>query len=201
MSDFRVLLDVGRELRRVLLEGFQVGDAVTDKVSSDTHISLDSPAGLKEANDKDALLSLYLYQVRPNSHVNNVPWIPSGPRDQRHPPLGLDLSYLLTPVSTKAEDNLVLLGRAVQILAAHTTLRAGFLRSDLGTRSAEARLTLNPVSLEEMTRIWSAFSQPYRLSVCYQVQLVAIDTLRPPEEAPEVVESLVDVRQIVGAAP
>ena len=56
---------------------------------------------------------------------------------------------------------------------------------------------INPVTLEELTRIWNAFSQPYRLSVCYKVQVVSIDSARAPQQGPPVTERLLDVHQIV----
>jgi hypothetical protein len=31
-------------------------------------------------------------------------------------------------------------------------------------------------SLEELTRIWNALSQPFRLSVCYEVRIVLVDS-------------------------
>lgn len=85
----------------------------------------------------------------------------------------------------------------MQVLAAAPIIRANFLDSQLRPESPEVRLTLNSLNLEEMTRIWNAFNQPYRLSVCYQVQVVSIDSIRLPEDGPAVTEQLVDVHQIV----
>jgi len=198
MSDYQVLQDISLHLRRVLLDGLQGDDPVGSQFTAETNISLDSPSRIADGsapNAAQALLSLYLYQVTPNSHLNNRSLISSGPGQQLYPPLTLDLSYLLTPISNSPEDNLVILGRAMQILAAQPNLRAGFLDSALHPSPPAARLTLNPVSLEELTRIWNAFSEAYRLSVCYRIQGVSIDSAETPEEAPPVVERLLDVRQ------
>ncbi len=201
MSDHRVLLEVGLHLRALLFGYLRTNDALTTRFTSEVDISLDSPANLAGDNTPgaaNALLSLYLYQVMPNPHVNNVGYLPDEGGTQRFPPLGLNLSYLLTPLSASAEDCLLTLGHAMQILAAHAVTRAGFLESALHPRTPELKLTVNPMSLEELTRIWNAFNLPYRLSVCYQVQFVAIDSLRQPRSDTPVTERLLDVHQVTG---
>jgi hypothetical protein len=92
----------------------------------------------------------------------------------------------------------------MQILAANPTLSGDFLSSRLQPSRGEARLTLHPIDSEERSRIWSAFTKPYRLSVCYKLQNISIDSEREPESGPPVVESLVDVRAVAssgGGAP
>ena len=37
---------------------------------------------------------------------------------------------------------------------------------------------LNPVSLEETARVWQALEMSYRLSVCYVVRVVLVDSTR-----------------------
>ena len=44
------------------------------------------------------------------------------------------------------------------------------------------RLSLEPHSLEELTRVWDALKEPYQLSVSYHVQVVEIDSDREPLE-------------------
>ena len=49
------------------------------------------------------------------------------------------------------------------------------------------RLTLNPITMEDMTRIWSVFPDtPYEISVTYLVTPVAIESARQTETAPVV---------------
>lgn len=202
MSDYQALQDMSLYLRQLLLEGLRGNDAVGSRFTSENNISLDSPARIADnsaPNASQALLSLYLYQVVPNAHTNNRSLIRTGAGQQDYPPLSLDLFYLLTPLSNAPEHNLVILGRSMQILAANPVIRAEFLNSLLRPNPPEARVTINPVTLEELTRIWNAFNEAYRLSVCYQVQVVSIDSTRPPEDGAPVAERLLDVRQITGA--
>ncbi|MCH8988045.1 MAG: DUF4255 domain-containing protein [Chloroflexi bacterium] len=194
MSDYRILQDISLHIRGLLFDGLAGDDEVGGSFTSENNISLASPADLADGNS-DVLVSLYLYQVLPNAHMNNQNLIPIGNDQQQYPPVSLDLSYLLTPMGASPEEDLVILGHSVQILAANSIVRANFLDSDFRTSRPEIRITANPVNLEELTRIWSAFNEPYRLSVCYQVQAVAVDSSRTPLEERAVLESLIDVHQ------
>jgi hypothetical protein len=42
----------------------------------------------------------------------------------------------------------------------------------------ELRIVLCRLTLEELTRVWHALREPYRLSVCYQVRVVQIESRR-----------------------
>ena len=45
---------------------------------------------------------------------------------------------------------------------------------------------LNPVSLEELTRVWQALEIPYRLSVCYIARVAIVDSQQEQYFAPVV---------------
>jgi len=207
MSTLQVLQDISLYLRRLLVDHLSRSEALSEQLrglfGTPTGVSLDSPARLKgpaDSNDFTAAISLYLLQATPNGQLNNQPLIAAGPGRQFYPPLYLDLRYLLTPLLKAPEDNLLVMGAVLQIMAASPVIRQNFLRCQPPAGAPEVRVTLAPVTLEEITRIWGAFSQPYRLSMCYDVRSVAIDSLRGPEEGPPVVERLVDVHQIVAEA-
>lgn len=198
MSDHRVIEQLSLHLQGLLFEGLSGAGDVAEDFTAPANISLDSPAEILDDDNGGGLpvlLSLYLYQVIPNGHLKNQPLIRAGAGEQRYPPLMLDLYYLLTPLAGTPTDDLAILGRAMQILEAHPTVRAAFLDSELRPRSPELRLGINPVSLEELTRIWNAFNQPYQLSVCYKAQFVAIDSARQPQTGAPVVEGVFDVHQ------
>ncbi len=200
VSDFRVLQDISLILRQILFEGMNGTEELGNRFTSHSNISLDSPAALDESNgaaSSQVLLSLYLYQVLPDPHLNNRPLTANGSGQQHYPPLSLHLSYLLTPMSTSAEENLLIMGRSLQVLAAYPVRGANFLDSLLRPARPEMRITLNPLNLEEVTRLWNTFNRPYRLSACYEVHGVSIDSLRHPVEEEPVETSLVDVHQIM----
>ncbi len=198
MSDFRVIREVTLRLRALLFDGLTGANGLAADFSAITSISLDSPAEILDNGNTEntVLLSLYLYQVVPNAYLKNYPLTQHGPGEQRFPPLQVDLHYLLTPLAGTAAEDHEILGRAMQILEASATLRGAYLDSDLRPGRPEARLTFNPVTLEELTRIWNAFNQPHHLSVCYRVQGVAIDSARQPQQGPAVREGIIDVHLV-----
>ncbi len=106
MSDYRVLQDISLHLRGLLFDGLTGDDEVGSSFTSESNISLASPAALSEGN-ADVVVSLYLYQVLPNPHLNNRALIPIGNDRQQFPPASLDLFYLLTPMSASPEEDLV----------------------------------------------------------------------------------------------
>jgi hypothetical protein len=70
-------------------------------------------------------------------------------------------------------------------------LQGSLLRSDdpsTGlTQDSVLRITLTPISMEDMTRIWSVFPDtPYEISVTYLVTPVAIESARTEQSAPVV---------------
>lgn len=200
MSDFRLLQTLGLRLRNLLFNGMQQDADLASRFTSENTITLDAPLSSNNGggNAQSPLLSLYLYRVAPDPHLNNVPHVRTVNNNQLHPPLSLILYYLLTPMESSPETNLVILGRAMQILAANTILQGNFLESDLKRQSPEATLIFDTMDMEEMTRLWSAFNEPYRLSAGYRLQGVSVDTLRTGETYEPVVERILDVNQIVG---
>ena len=193
MSTSQVLREISDRIRQLLVNGLDIDSS---------RISLGSPTQVGDGNGSDGeisdpLLSLYLYQLLPQGQLNNQTPIPNSRGDRPYPPLNLNLYYLLTPLENNPESSLLTLGSAMQVLAAAPMIQASFLESTLLPSPPEARLTLNPLPLEEVTRIWSAFNQPYRLSVCYKVQGVSMDSIRLPRSETPVQEPVLDVHQIL----
>src|SRR5437879_9197775 len=83
----------------------------------------------------------------------------------RKPPLTLDLYYLLTPLVGTPREQQIVLGKTMQVLYDRAILESPDLPGSLGDSGEEIRLILNPVSLEELTRVWQALEISYRLSV------------------------------------
>ena len=44
----------------------------------------------------------------------------------------------------------------------------------------QIKITLVPVSIDELSKIWATINQPYRLSVAYEVSLVELAPTVPP---------------------
>ena len=174
MSSYRILGQISRELRSLLWESFQEDAAIRQVVQDEERIVMLNPT--ETLNDDANRLSLWLYRVEENEFVKNQPPRRSngdnGNVALSAPPLSLDLSYLLTPVTGNPESDLHLLGKTLQIFYENSIVVLH--NRDEDTRE-ELKIILARISLEELTRIWEALHQPYRLSVCYTVRLARVD--------------------------
>jgi hypothetical protein len=130
-------------------------------------------------------LNLFLYQTALNGAWRNtdMPLRTGG----GHPPLALDLSYLLSAFSDSLDDHRShqLLGRAMRLLHDHALLgreeiKTALELSELHAQIDRIRIVPVPMSLEELSKLWTAFQTQYRLSAAYQVSVVLIESRRPP---------------------
>lgn len=166
MSD-TAIADVGDALITLLRENMGI--------PPDT-IMLISPGEIGP-ND-NVRLSLFLYQVIENPYMKNQEMQKIDSSYLKYPPLTLELYYMLTahPASgipdrterTKEEHGI--LGKAMRIIYDY---------SILAFSDYELRITLNPITLDDMTKIWTTFQdRPFRPSACYLVTPVSIDSTR-----------------------
>jgi hypothetical protein len=147
---------------------------------TDTEIQLRAPAGVADTTR----LTLFLYASIESPVLKNEGWRMASPTQLLAPPLTLDLYYLLTShprtTSDPTEDSLAahsLLAAAMRVLHVNASLSGVRLRGELAGSDQELHVTLNPVTVEDMTRLWEVFpNESYRLSVSYCVTPVRIDT-------------------------
>ena len=66
----------------------------------------------------------------------------------------------------------------MQVLYDRAILEGTDLVGSLANSGQELRVILNPVSLEETSRVWQALEMSYRLSVCYTVRVAIVDSTR-----------------------
>lgn len=176
MSDFSVVAEVSKELRRVLWQEFQQDALIQSLVDSEEDIVFTNPT--ETARQEASQLSIWLYQITENEFVKNQPMQRGDlPNQQRFPPLALNLYYLITPFAG-GQGDLLILGKTMQTLYDNAIL---VLRNVAMEIDEEIRIIFCRLSLEELTRIWEALQEPYRLSVCYHVSVARIDSLRTPE--------------------
>jgi hypothetical protein len=178
MAAFTVIADVGEALLAVLADEMQADPDVGPLIDSPDRLSLESPADLE--SDDTVRLSVYLYRISEDPFSKNRPAVGDGGKKLRKPPLALDLYYLVTPLLLKARDQQIVLGKAMQTLYDRPTLEGTDLppTSSLAKAGESVRVVLNPVSLEETTRVWQALEMSYRLSVCYVVRVALAESAR-----------------------
>jgi hypothetical protein len=176
MSSYKVILEVSRLLQGTLWNGFNGNNDLTQYVPNEEAIVLMNPAdAAAQANHR---VSLWLYQVQESEFLRNQPplRVPQHDDQIQFPPLVLNLYYLLTPSTNSVEGDQMVLGRSMQILNDNASL---LLQSteDPGT-AEELRISMCQRDLRELAEVWEALQQPYRLSVCYEMRLVRVDSTR-----------------------
>lgn len=161
----------------------------------------DVPDRIALASPKAAgtnLLTLFLYKVTENPDLKNRDGLivqqPTGAIRKHLPPLTLDAYYLLTAHAGEPPNLLEAhraLSRAMRVFYDNGILQGSLLRANEPstglTEASVLRVTLNPISMEDMTRIWSVFpDMPYELSVTYLVTPIEIESAREVTGAPVV---------------
>ena len=175
MSEYTVVADAGEALVRVLWEEMQNSAPVNALIDTEARISLLSPFELRE-NDS-VRQSLYLYRVVENPYVKNQVMQTGPGRLLRRNPLTVDLFYLVTPLLGTPREQQIVLGKVLQVFHDRAILQGPDV-GPLAIADEELRIVLNPVTLEETTRVWEALQMSYRLSICYAVRVVIVDSSR-----------------------
>ena len=164
----------------------------------DVDIVIASPADIPQELSKTAV-ALYLYSIIENPELKNESRLRVDHTQSRRSPLSLDLYYMLTvyPVVTQAiedqhDNNLDAhrtLSRAMRVLYDNGILVGGLLLGGLPDAEQALRVTLNPITVEDLTRIWSVFPEAsYRPSVCYLVTPVRVDSIDEADTEQRVVQ-------------
>lgn len=136
-------------------------------------------------------LNLFLYQtsVNPAWRNRDMP-LQAKPNEVAFPPLPLDLYYMITAYGLEDDDVTAhhVMGHAMSTLHDHCLLGAGEIRTaladnDLHLQVERIRITPQPVSVDELSKLWTTFQTQYRLSTCYEVGVVLIESTRPAKAA------------------
>ena len=76
-----------------------------------------------------------------------------------------------------------ILGEAMRVFYENSVIPQNYLEPDLKTAREEFRIVYNALDPEELSRLWTTFAQPFRLSVRYQISTVQLDK-SPAQEKP-----------------
>ncbi|WP_051309284.1 DUF4255 domain-containing protein [Desulfogranum japonicum] len=142
------------------------------------------------------LTYLFLYQVVPNAAIRNhqLPTRSSEGHLIQRPTVALDLHYLLAFYGNTELDAQMMLGAVARDLNASPVLTKQMIEdaasslyndfqkeSNLAESVEQVKFTPHPISLEELSKLWSIFFQtPYALSVAYQASVVLIEAEESP---------------------
>jgi hypothetical protein len=178
MSNALAIAAATATLRQILIHGLNISDV--------TVRPLDTARKGLASNQ----VNLFLYQTAVDAAWRNQD-MPRQirPGETGQPPLPVCLYYLITAYGegddeTKAHQ---LLGNAMSVLYDHPLLGADEIKqatqtdvpgSNLHEQIERVRITLQPIALEELSKLWTAFQTNYRLSAAYQVSVVLIESTR-----------------------
>ncbi len=163
------------------------------------------PFSSKDADPRkeEPRVNLFLYRVTENGYLQNQEIPGRGtPGAYGHPPLSLNLHYLVTAYGNKEVGGVAvppifddttahfLLGSAMRVLhdvpvvtEGLTTVRppsgSMVLHESLRDEFEQVKLTLEPLTLEDVTKVWTALALRYRLSAAYVINVVQIESRRP----------------------
>lgn len=150
----------------------------TELIPQPEQIGLSSPA-----DAGDLRLSLFLYNIRESGDIRMNQMINRGSGDLEYPPMSLELSYLLTAYS-KAEthfrsiDESLIIGKAMQTIHDNSVLRASYLQGSLAEKNEEVKLSLEPLDIDILLKLWNFPNVPYKLSFSFVVSPVLLDSTR-----------------------
>jgi len=163
------------------------GDPNPDPELADGFCSV-KPLDVARENEGKNQLNLFLYQMQANGTFRNMDYngsVHSGESGQQ--PLAINLFYVLTAYGKDANDIKAhrLLGRAMSILHDNSTIPRDALRTampacDVWQQIERVRVRPHGLSTDELSKLWTGFSKPYRLSVGYEVSVVLIESTKPP---------------------
>lgn len=204
MSSALAIAGVTAVLRDLLNDGL-INHNVSGLLGSTVTVSALPPDRVVPVNGTESTqLNLFLHQVTFNTGWRNHA-LPSrdGSGQQRlsNPPLALDLHYLLSAYSAEELGSEILLGYAMQLLhevpvldrKAITTaltpspsvdtnlppaLRA-LAECGLADQVEQIKLVPDPLSSEEMSKLWTAVQSHYRPSAAYVATVVLIESSKP----------------------
>ncbi|MGZ4734602.1 MAG: Pvc16 family protein [Acidimicrobiia bacterium] len=201
MSDFRAIGGVSATLQTLLSDRMELPDGVPA-----VPVTVGPPAFSSKDVDprkEDPRVNLFLYRVTENAYLQNQEIGGRGapPSAYGHPPLSLNLHYMLTTYGNAEMSGgngaslftdttaHFLLGSAMRVLHdvpvitdGVTTSRppsgSSVLHESLRDEFERVKLSLEPLTLEDITKVWAALALRYRLSAAYVVNVVQIESRR-----------------------
>ncbi len=182
-----------------------VSESLRNLLVGEMHLSPPVPVTVlaPDESSSNRRMNLFLYKVQENPAFKNVDWqVKRGsPGTLVPPPLSLNLFYLMTPYAPN--DGLTgnataheILGEAMRVFYENPIVPHDYLVEGLRDAREQLQIIQNTLDMEELARVWSTFTQPFRLSVLYEVSVVQLDML-PASERPmpkRVRQTGVDVR-------
>jgi hypothetical protein len=180
MSNSLAIAAVTTTLRNILARGIreELGSGI---------VTARPPDKARDSGDNSNQVNLFLYHTLPNAAWRNTDLHHRvKPGETGNSPLAINLYYLITAYGQDNEDTIShrLLGQAMRLLHDYTILnpddiRSALPESDLQNQIERVKITLLPLNLEDISKLWATFQTQYRISVAYEVSVLLIESNRP----------------------
>lgn len=209
MSDFLAVAGVSAVLKSILDDALSATDLSTALGVAPIVTAL-PPDRILSANGTEVpQINLFLYHVNTNPawRNNELPWYDSSGQRVRNAPLPLNLHYFLTTYGQGEFDSEILLGWAMQVLHETPILTRTLMQAKLNDLanpggghpvSSEikavakttlpeqielVRITPEVLTMDDLSKLWTAFQARYRTTAAYQASVVLIQSKQPTRSA------------------
>ena len=188
MADFTGIEAVTDTLRQLLLQRMEASVGLTVRTAP---LDADGATAAPYVN-------LFLYRISENAEIRNQD-LPGrgGPLAFGRPPLSLDLHYLMTAAGIDIDEDRGaqrLLGDAMLVLHDHAIIPQDdpVLHPALVGEVELLKISVDPLDSEDLTKIWTASTSAFRLSVGYKVTVVQLESTLPRRMPKPVLEPPTD---------
>jgi len=204
MSTALAIAATTRVLSAVITQTIQSAAVATAVLGvSPPYLTSKAPDQLETGAGETAQLSLFLYHVTYNQGWRELglPSRNSAGVGVDRPPLALDLHYLLIAYGDAEYVPQILLGLGMQALHETpflyrqqiinvfsappplNTIDEALATADLADQVEMIKVTPEPLTTEDLSKLWTAFGSKYRPSVGYEATVVLIESTAPIQSA------------------
>lgn len=204
MSNVLAIAAVTHLLKDLLNDALVDGD-VTTALGADFSVTSLPPhlATASEGETQPTVLNLFLHRITTNPALRNMD-LPTRSKNGnfiKRPRLALDLHYIVTVISAQELHAEILLGYVMQLFHEMPVLPRERIRSALSTPAAIAavsddilpddlgiiqaarladqlelvKITPHTLSMDDMSKLWTALQVSYRTTVAYDVSVMLIE--------------------------
>lgn len=171
MAKYTVIADVGKSIVDMLKN-----ELIPEPVSKAENI------GLCDPKDRGAfVVGVHPYDIEYLSESRNRTPIRLADGNIQNPPVSYQISYMISisskaEVANRANDEQRILGRVIQIFADNASLPSKYMTETLKMSDEPISINMQTIDLEEKVKVWSMFSEPYKLSVFYTVGPINVES-------------------------
>ena len=188
MSSVEIINHVNTALFNILRESLR------ESIGPDLNITFGSPADEDGSGDTAPRLYVFLYNIIEDAFSKNRPEeFRGGTRLLSFkPPLSVNLYYMLTPYSASRSSTTAdppdrvqahtMIALAMRAFYNNGLISPKYFPSNTALGQSQVRISSVQMNLEEITKIWSSFNKPFRLSLCYEVSILQIQSDEKPKE-------------------